>query len=115
MKITGTAIKLGIFSLVLLLFTAIIIVVFGQMRFDRTAGYTAVFSNVSGLRSGQFVRASGVEVGKVTKIELMDGGAQAKVHFSVDRSLPLFEGTTASIRYWLSRTPKTVPRPSSLG
>jgi len=29
----------------------------------------------------------------------MDGGAQAKVHFSVDRSLPLFEGTTASIRY----------------
>jgi phospholipid/cholesterol/gamma-HCH transport system substrate-binding protein len=99
MKITGTAIKLGIFSLVLLLFTAIIIVVFGQMRFDRTAGYTAVFSNVSGLRSGQFVRASGVEVGKVTKIELMDGGAQAKVHFSVDRSLPLFDGTTASIRY----------------
>jgi phospholipid/cholesterol/gamma-HCH transport system substrate-binding protein len=99
MKITGTAIKLGIFSLELLLFTAIIIVVFGQMRFDRTAGYTAVFSNVSGLRSGQFVRASGVEVGKVTKIELMDGGAQAKVHFSVDRSLPLFEGTTASIRY----------------
>jgi phospholipid/cholesterol/gamma-HCH transport system substrate-binding protein len=99
MKITGTAIKLGIFSLVLLLFTAIIIVVFGQMRFDRTTGYTAVFSNVSGLRSGQFVRASGVEVGKVTKIELVDGGAQAKVHFSVNRSLPLFDGTTASVRY----------------
>jgi phospholipid/cholesterol/gamma-HCH transport system substrate-binding protein len=99
MKITGTAIKLGIFSLVLLLFTAMIIVVFGQMRFDRTTGYTAVFSNVSGLRSGQFVRASGVEVGKVTKIELVDGGAQAKVHFSVNRSLPLFDGTTASVRY----------------
>src|SRR3954453_9625374 len=58
MKITGTAIKLGIFSLVLLLFTAIIIVVFGQMRFDRTTGYSAVFSNASGLRAGQFVRAS---------------------------------------------------------
>jgi phospholipid/cholesterol/gamma-HCH transport system substrate-binding protein len=99
MKITGTAIKLGIFSLVLLLFTAIIIVVFGQMRFDRTTGYTAVFSNVSGLRSGQFVRASGVEVGKVSKIELVNGGSQAKVHFSVDRSLPMFEGTTASVRY----------------
>ncbi|MFG1934815.1 virulence factor Mce family protein [Mycobacterium sp. NPDC048908] len=99
MKITGTAVKLGIFSLVLLLFTAMIIVVFGQMRFDRTTGYTAVFSNVSGLRAGQFVRASGVEVGKVSKIELLDGGAQAKVHFSVDRSLPLFDGTTASIRY----------------
>jgi len=99
MKITGTAIKLGIFSLVLLLFTAIIIIVFGQMRFDRTTGYTAVFSNASGLRAGQFVRASGVEVGKVSKVELIDGGSQAKVDFDVDRSLSLFEGTTASIRY----------------
>ena len=99
MKITGTAIKLGIFSLVLLLFTALIIVVFGQMRFDRTTGYTAVFSNASGLRAGQFVRASGVEVGKVSKVELIDGGSQVKVDFDVDRSLELFEETTASVRY----------------
>jgi len=99
MKITGTAIKLGAFSLVLLLFTAIIIVVFGQMRFDRTTGYSAVFSNASGLREGQFVRASGVEIGKVSKVELMNNGSQVRVDFDVDRSLPLFEGTTASIRY----------------
>lgn len=99
MKITGTAIKLGAFSLVLLLFTAIIIVVFGQMRFDRTTGYSAIFSNVSGLRAGQFVRASGVEVGKVSNVELIDGGSRARVDFDVDRSLPLFDETTASIRY----------------
>ncbi|MGE2722738.1 virulence factor Mce family protein [Mycolicibacterium celeriflavum] len=99
MKITGTAIKLGAFSLVLLLFTAIIVVVFGQMRFDRTTGYTAIFSSASGLRSGQFVRASGVEVGKVSKVEITNGGTEAKVEFKVDRSLPLFEGTSASVRY----------------
>jgi phospholipid/cholesterol/gamma-HCH transport system substrate-binding protein len=99
MKITGTAIKLGIFSLVLLLFTAMLIVVFGQMRFDRTTGYSAIFSNTSGLRTGQFVRASGVEVGKVSKIQLIDGGSKVRVDFDVDRSLPLFDGTTASIRY----------------
>lgn len=99
MKITGTAIKLGAFSLVLLLFTAIIIVVFGQMRFDRTTGYTAIFSDASGLRAGQFVRASGVEVGKVSNVSIIEGGSKAKVEFNVDRSLPLFEGTTASIRY----------------
>ncbi len=92
MKITGTAIKLGAFSLVLLLFTAIIIVVFGQMRFDRTTGYSAIFSNASGLRSGQFVRASGVEVGKVSDVELIDGGPAVRVDFSVDRSLPLVPG-----------------------
>ena len=99
MKITGTTFKLGAASLVLLLFTALIVVVFGQMRFNRTTGYSAIFSNASGLRAGQFVRASGVEVGKVAKVELINGGTQAKVDFKVDRSLPLFEGTTASIRY----------------
>jgi phospholipid/cholesterol/gamma-HCH transport system substrate-binding protein len=99
MKITGTAIKLGAFSFVLLLFTAIIIVVFGQFRFDRTNGYTAEFSNASGLRDGQFVRASGVEVGKVSKVELIDGGQRVRVSFDVDKSLPLYQSTTAQIRY----------------
>jgi phospholipid/cholesterol/gamma-HCH transport system substrate-binding protein len=79
MKMTGTLIKLGIFSLVLLLFTVMIVVVFGQMRFDRSNGFSAEFSNVSGLRPGQFVRASGVEIGKVSSIHLVDGGKRARV------------------------------------
>ena len=99
MRITGTAIKLGAFSLVLLLFTGLIIVVFGQIRFDRTNGYTAIFSNASGLRAGQFVRASGVEVGKVSNVSLIENGSKVKVDFEVDRSLELFEETTASVRY----------------
>ncbi|ANI37416.1 virulence factor Mce family protein [Mycolicibacterium vaccae] len=99
MKITGTALKLGAFSLVLLMFTAIIVVVFGQLRFDRTTGYSAIFSNASGLRPGQFVRASGVEVGKVKDVTLIENGSKVKVDFSVDRSLELFDESTASVRY----------------
>jgi phospholipid/cholesterol/gamma-HCH transport system substrate-binding protein len=99
MKITGTLVRLGIFSLVLLLFTVMIVVVFGQMRFDRTNGYSAEFTNVSGLRQGQFVRASGVEIGKVDSVELVDGGRRARVNFNVDRSIPLYQSTTAQIRY----------------
>lgn len=99
MKITGTLVKLSIFSVVLLIFTVMIIVVFGQMRFDRTSKYSAEFSNVSGLRAGQFVRASGVEVGKVDTVELVDGGKRARVKFNVDRSIPLYQSTTAQIRY----------------
>ncbi len=99
MKITGTAIRLGAFSLVLLLFTVMIIVVFGQMRFDRTTGYSAIFSNVSGLRNGQFVRANGVEVGKVSNVKLLDGGQRVRVDFNVQRNLQLYQGTTAGIRY----------------
>ena len=99
MKTTGTAVKLGAFSLVLLMFTAIIIIVFGQIRFDRTNSYTAEFSNASGLRAGQFVRASGVEVGKVAKVELLDGGQRVRIDFEVDRTLPLYQSTSAQIRY----------------
>ncbi|EUA29166.1 mCE-family protein [Mycobacterium intracellulare] len=50
MKISGTITRLSIFSVVLLIFTVMIFVVFGQMRFDRTNGYSAEFSNISGLR-----------------------------------------------------------------
>lgn len=99
MKLTGTLVKLSIFSVVLLVFTVMIIVVFGQMRFDRTSAYSAEFTNVSGLRAGQFVRASGVEVGKVDTVELVDGGKRARVKFNVDRSIPLYQSTTAQIRY----------------
>ncbi len=99
MKITGTLVKLGIVATVLMLFTLLIIVVFGQMRFDRTSSYTAEFSNASGLRSGQFVRASGVEIGKVKEIKLVDNGHRVQIDFDIDRGVPLYQSTTAQIRY----------------
>ncbi|OBK25397.1 mammalian cell entry protein [Mycobacterium asiaticum] len=99
MKITGTLVKLSAFAIVLVLFSIMIIVVFGQIRFDRTNSYSAEFSNISGLRNGQFVRASGVEIGKVDKVELIDNGKRVKVTFNVDRAIPLYQSTTAQIRY----------------
>jgi phospholipid/cholesterol/gamma-HCH transport system substrate-binding protein len=99
MKITGSAIKLGIVSLVLLLITLSIVVVFAQMRFNSTNTYSAEFHNATGLKDGQFVRASGVEIGKVDSVELVDGGKRVRVKFNVDRSVPLYQSTTAQIRY----------------
>jgi phospholipid/cholesterol/gamma-HCH transport system substrate-binding protein len=99
MRITGTVIRLAAVAAVQLLFTAVIVVVFGQVRFDRTNSYSAEFSNASGLRAGQFVRAAGVEVGKVKKIDLVEGDKRIRVDFSVDRSVPLYQSTTAEIRY----------------
>jgi phospholipid/cholesterol/gamma-HCH transport system substrate-binding protein len=99
MKITGTVIRLAAVASVQLLFTAVIVVVFGQIRFDRTNTYSAEFTNASGLRAGQFVRASGVEIGKVKKVDLVEGDKRIRVDFSVDRSVPLYQSTTAEIRY----------------
>ena len=99
MNIRGTIIRVSVYSLVLLTFTALIVVVFGQLRFDRTTGYVAEFSNASDLRSGQFVRASGVEVGKVSKVQLIDGATKVLVRFNVERDLTLYESTTVAVRY----------------
>jgi len=99
MKLTGTVVRLAAVVSVQLLFTAVIVVVFGQVRFDRTNSYSAEFSNASGLRAGQFVRASGVEVGKVKKVDLVEGDKKIRVDFSVDRSVQLYQSTTAQIRY----------------
>ena len=99
MRNNSTLVKLGFFSVVLLLCTVLLIIVFGQLRFERNNTYTAEFSNGSGLRPGQFVRAGGVEVGKVSSIALTDNGQRALVTFKVDKSLPLYQSTTAQLRY----------------
>ena len=76
-----------------------ILLLFGQLRFQRYNTYTAEFSNGSGLRSGQFVRAGGVEVGKVSGVKLTDNGQRVIVDMEVDKALPLYQSTTAQIRY----------------
>ena len=99
MSIKGTAFKLGISSVILALCTAILVVVFGQLRFERYSTYTAEFSNGSGLKSGQFVRAGGVEVGKVRDVTLTENGQRVLVDLAVDKSLPVYQSTGAQIRY----------------
>ncbi|HPX36679.1 MAG TPA: MlaD family protein [Mycobacterium sp.] len=99
MSIKGTAIKLALFSFVLLLCTALLIVVFGQLRFQRYNHYTAEFSNGSGVKGGDFIRAGGVEVGKVADVRLTENGQRVIIDMKVDRSLPLYQSSTAQIRY----------------
>jgi len=59
--------------------------------------YTATFSDVSGLFVGDDVRISGVQVGKVETIRLE--GRSALVGFTVLDKHPVFENTTAAVRY----------------
>jgi phospholipid/cholesterol/gamma-HCH transport system substrate-binding protein len=75
-----------------------LIAIYAQLRFQPERTYKAIFSTVSGLRDGNFVRIAGVEVGKVEKIEIRDD-VTAEVTFSADDSVLLTEGTRAVIRY----------------
>ncbi|ELP45996.1 hypothetical protein D522_13423 [Mycobacterium avium subsp. paratuberculosis S5] len=89
---------MAIFTAVCLLFTFTLIAVFGQLRFEDRTGYQAVFTNISGLKSGNFVRIAGVEVGKVGDLTLHRDGT-VTVGFAVDKGVRLSEGTKAVVRY----------------
>ncbi|MGW0027826.1 MlaD family protein [Rhodococcus sp. NPDC003383] len=62
-----------------------------------THTYSAVFTDVSGLRSGDDVRVAGVRVGRVDSIDL--DGNLARVRFQVDRDHTLSGDTRAAVTY----------------
>ncbi len=97
-NLRGVIWRLTIFVAVCAFFTAAMLSVFGQLRLQRDNAYTAIFSNVSGLEEGQFVRVAGVEVGKVHRITLQADTAVA-VEFSAKSSVVLTRDTRVVIRY----------------
>ena len=96
--ITGTLVRVTIFTAVCLLFVFVLVTVFGQFRFDSRTSYRAIFSNVSGLKGGNFVRIAGVEVGKIKDMTLNKDGT-VMIDFAIDKGLKLTEGTKAAVRY----------------
>lgn len=97
-KTLRAATRVALFTVMCLVFMFILVTVFGQFRFDSRASYSAVFSNVSGLKGGNFVRIAGVEVGKVKDMTLHRDGT-VTVDFAIDRGLQLTQGTRAVVRY----------------
>ena len=99
MRGTGRALtRVVLFTAMCFAFMFVLVTVFGQFRFDASSTYSAVFSNVSGLKGGNFVRIAGVEVGKVRNMTLHKDGT-VTVEFAIDKNLTLTEGTKAAVRY----------------
>ncbi|MDT5187835.1 MAG: phospholipid/cholesterol/gamma-HCH transport system substrate-binding protein, partial [Mycobacterium sp.] len=97
-NLSGAVARLGVFVVVCLLGMFALLAIYAQFRFEKGTTYTAIFSNVSGLENGNFVRVAGVEVGKVTSISV-NADDTASVKFSADDAVVLTEGSKAAIRY----------------
>lgn len=97
-SLAGILWRLSIFMVVCVLGIVGIIAVFGQLRYQSEKTYKAVFTNVSGLRDGNFVRIAGVEVGKVKSIAVNDD-ATVTVQFTADDTVILTQGSKAVVRY----------------
>jgi phospholipid/cholesterol/gamma-HCH transport system substrate-binding protein len=98
MRTRATLIKFAIFAVVMAMLTAFLFFIFGQYRTGATTGYSAVFADVSRLKTGQTVRVAGIRVGTVNSVSLRPD-KKVVVKFDADRNIVLTEGTRAAVRY----------------
>ncbi|WP_024793562.1 MCE family protein [Tomitella biformata] len=97
-SLKATTLKLGIFTVAMLLIFSGLVVVFSQYRTGSTQDYHAVFTDASGLKKGDKVRIAGVVVGSVTGIAITDNEL-ATVDFNVDDTFPLRESTHMAVHF----------------
>lgn len=97
-NLSGAVWRLSIFMVICLLGMFSMFAIFAQLRFQAEHVYNAIFTDVSGLKDGNFVRIAGVEVGKVKAISVQPDNT-VRVAFSTDDTVVLTEGTKAAIRY----------------
>ncbi len=98
-NLRGIIWRLGTFMAICALALGATVVVFSQFRSGGVADeYIAQFTNVSGLQEGDMVRVAGVEVGKVSSIDV-NRDATVRVSFTADRQAVLTEATHAEVRY----------------
>lgn len=69
-----------------------------RMFSNETYAVTARFTSISGLKEGSVVELAGVNVGKVSLIELDPDDYEAVVHLDIDKSVELQDDSIASIR-----------------
>src|SRR4029078_13603180 len=93
-----TLVKVSIFTVVMLLVAAILVVVFGEFRFAADSSYHATFTDASRLKAGQDVRISGVPVGSVKDVKLNPDNT-VDVAFNINKRYQLYTSTRAVVRY----------------
>ena len=90
----------GIFVLIGLICLGYLTVKLGKMEILGSNTYTveAQFSTVQGLRNGANVEISGVQVGRVSAIELDTETYTAKISMKINNTVALSEDTMAAIK-----------------
>src|SRR6201996_6547707 len=91
-------VKVGIFTVTMLLVAVGLVVTFGEFRFGPSNTYHANFIDATRLKGNQKVRIAGVPVGAVEEVKLNPNNT-VDVAFSVDKRYTLSSSTRALIRY----------------
>jgi phospholipid/cholesterol/gamma-HCH transport system substrate-binding protein len=91
-------VKFAAFVVVMLILIVFLVFIFSQYQTGSSNRYSAVFSDVSELKSGQTVRVGGARVGSVHNVSLQPDKTVV-VTFDAERNIVLTTGTRAAVRY----------------
>lgn len=94
----GDLYKLVTFIVVTSLATGVLVVLIGNLNFQKSREYKAIFSDATGVVKGDDIRVAGVKVGSVKKVEIVDR-TRAKVTFTVQDDTAVTRSSTATVRY----------------
>jgi phospholipid/cholesterol/gamma-HCH transport system substrate-binding protein len=94
----ANVVGVSIFTVVMLVVAAALIVIFGEFRFASGNTFHANFSEASRLKSGQDVRIAGVPVGTVKSVSLAPDNS-VDVEFEVNDKYQLYTSSRALVRY----------------
>jgi phospholipid/cholesterol/gamma-HCH transport system substrate-binding protein len=98
MRLGPTAVKFGVFTIVMALLTGGLFMIFGRYQTGSKTNYSAIFADASSLHEGDSVRMAGIRIGTVDTVFLRDD-TKVEVGFDVDRDVVLTIGTRAVVRY----------------
>ena len=97
-KTTLDLTKLLTFIIVTTLATGVLVATIGNLSFNGSTTYKAVFADATGVNKGDDIRVAGVKVGTVKSVEITDR-TRALITFSVDDTASVTEATHATIKY----------------
>ncbi|MDN2495332.1 mammalian cell entry protein [Nocardia sp. 852002-20019_SCH5090214] len=96
-RLIYASLKLAVSAIVIIVLLVVIVQAVQRPVQGGTTEYSAAFTDVNGLKSGDDVRMDGVRVGKVDAIRLDKGRAVVKMH--LQNGHHLYESTVLAIRY----------------
>ncbi|HWI43783.1 MAG TPA: MCE family protein [Nocardioides sp.] len=101
-RIPSSAYKVAVFAVTTTILIGLLATLIGNISFADSRSYYGLFRDATGVFVGDRVRVSGVEVGSVRQIELVDAGGGhrlARVRFEVQKGVPVFAGAELHLRY----------------
>ncbi|HNY27886.1 MAG TPA: outer membrane lipid asymmetry maintenance protein MlaD [Candidatus Sumerlaeota bacterium] len=100
MKKTAVEFSVGLFVLIGLICVGYLTIKLGKKELvgDRYYRLTACFTSISGLKPGAMVEMAGVQIGKVETIQLDQKNYQAVVTLKVEKTVPIFGDSIASVK-----------------